>query len=138
MQHHPSLEMDSVGKICLQWMVMFLIASFLLFVSSKTIIVADTNISNNDAMKACLAKFGYTVENFDTFPFDEASSCYREWKSAETKKDFNNLQAFLDEHPWYRGSNWKWEEKAEYTCSKVYNSAIGVNSTLCQKPYYLN
>jgi Zn-dependent M32 family carboxypeptidase len=93
---------------------------------------------NNTVLKACLEQHGYTPEKFDTFDFNKSSACYHDWKAAETQKDYAKMRAFLKENPWFKGKNWKWEETAEYSCEKIYSTALLANITVCSKPYYIN
>jgi len=98
---------------------------------------ADTTHSN-EVMKSCLAEHGYTPENFETFKFSKSAACFHDWKTAEVQKDYEKQREFLQEHPWYKGKNWKWEERAEYSCEKIYSTALLANITVCSKPYYIN
>lgn len=112
--------------------------AWLFVVSTK--VNADTVSAkqNNTVMKACLEQHGYTPEKFDTFHFNKAAACYHDWKTAETEKDYAKMRAFLKENPWFKGKNWKWEETAEYSCEKIYSTALLANITVCSKPYYVN
>lgn len=98
---------------------------------------AETSHSN-EVMKQCLDQYGYTPEKFDTFDFSKPAACHSKWRVAEIEKNHVKMRKFLDEHPWYRGKNWKWEERAEYNCEKIYSTAYLNNITICTKPYYLN
>lgn len=89
-------------------------------------------------MKACLAQEGYTPENFDSFNFGKAASCFHDWKTAEAEKDRVKMRKFLDENPWFRGKNHKWAERAEYSCEKIYSTALLNTITVCSKPIYVN
>ena len=90
---------------------------------------------NNDVMKSCLKQYGYKQEKFDTFDFSKPAACHSKWRVAENTKETKKMQDFLKEHPWYKGKNWKWEQRAEYTC--VIRHDLG-GIELCTKPYYLN
>jgi hypothetical protein len=46
------------------------------------------------------------------------------------------MRSFLQEHPWYKGKNWKWEERAEYTCKHI--ETLQGSAEVCSKPYYIN
>jgi len=93
---------------------------------------------NNAVMKACLEQEGYTFDKFDTFNFSKAAACFHDWKIAEIEKDYAKMREFLKENPHFKGKNWKWEERAEYNCEKIYSTAYLNNITICTKPYYLN
>lgn len=95
-------------------------------------------LSNNKVMKYCLDATGYKPENLATFNFSEASNCYHGWKVQNEQEKAKERQAFLKEHPWYRGPKWQWEETAEYNCEKIYSTAYLNNITICTKPYYIN
>ena len=90
---------------------------------------------NNDVMKSCLKQYGYKQENFDTFDFSKPAACHSDWRVAENEKNVKKMREFLAQHPWYKGKNWKWETRAEYTCVKRMDLG-GIE--LCTKPYYLN
>lgn len=90
---------------------------------------------NNAIMKACLEQYGYTPEKFETFNFSRPAKCHSDWRIAQNEKSYAKMREFLDKHPWYKGTNWKWEERAEYTCTKRYD-LNGI--VVCHKPYYLN
>jgi hypothetical protein len=93
---------------------------------------------NNKVLKMCLAANGYTPDQFDTFDFGPAANCFHEWKIADTEQDYVKMRAFLEEHPWYRGKNWRWEEYVEYTCSTVISTKHTRNPTVCSKPIRIN
>jgi hypothetical protein len=90
---------------------------------------------NNRVMKACLDEYGYTPDNFNAFNFGPAAECFHKWRTAENSNETIKLREFLLEHPWYKGSNWQWEARAEYTCTKHYDKH-GIR--LCYKPIYMN
>jgi hypothetical protein len=98
---------------------------------------AATN-HNNEVIKACLEESGYTPEKFYEFNFSKAAACHSDWRVAQDNRDKEKQRQFLAEHPWYKGTNWKWEEKAEYTCEKIYSTQLMNTITVCSKPIYLN
>jgi len=93
---------------------------------------------SNNAMKACLDKYGYTPEKFDTFDFTKAAACHSEYRANVVANQDLERKQFLEEHPWYKGKNWKWEETAEYSCEKIYSTRLLRNIEVCSKPYYIN
>ena len=117
-------------KSCLQWMLLVLLVAFLFIITDE----AKANM-NNQVMKACLNEYGYTPEKFETFDFSKPAACHSKWRVAETSKEIAKMREFLLDHPWYKGKNWQWENRAEYTCVKRYD-LNGVE--VCSKPYYLN
>jgi hypothetical protein len=90
---------------------------------------------NNQAIKYCLDIYGYTPEKFDEFNWSGASSCFHEYDIANQNKKHEEIREFLKEKPWYKGKNWQWELRSEYTCAKRYDMN-GIE--VCSKPYYLN
>jgi len=93
---------------------------------------------NNLVMKYCLESTGYTPDKLSTFNFSEASRCYHGWKMLTQKDNEQERQEFLKNNPWYRGSNWKWEETAQYKCETIYSTKQLHNVTVCAKPIYIN
>ena len=90
----------------------------------------------NERMKECLDLYGYTPDKFDTFDFSKAAGCHQGHRTIEMLAQREEIKSFLKEKPHFRGTNWKWEEKAEYTCKHI-NTLQG-SAVVCQKPYYLN
>jgi hypothetical protein len=95
----------------------------------------DAYADNNDAIKACLALHDYSPEKFDTFNWNDASACYHKHLILQEESKRAKIKEFLKEKPWYKGANWQWETRAEYTCVKRYDMN-GIE--ICSKPYYLN
>ena len=91
---------------------------------------------SNQVMKQCLEQYDYKPENFYSYDFSKAAKCHSDWRIAENNRDRARIKEFLKKHPWYKGSNWKWEERAEYNCQKVYSDVGPI--TVCSKPYYVN
>jgi hypothetical protein len=91
--------------------------------------------NNNDYVKECLALHDYSPEKFDTFNWNAASACFHAKSIAQSEAVYAKLREFLEENPHYRGPNWDWERRAEYTCIKRYD-LNGIE--VCSKPYYLN
>lgn len=68
---------------------------------------------NNDAIKTCLLANGYEGNTqIMGFDFTKAAACYHDWKSGKLREEYINAQLWLEEHPWYKGKNWNWEEMA--------------------------
>lgn len=66
---------------------------------------------NNDAMKACLLAYGYEGHTqIMGFDFSGASACYHDWKIGKLREEYIMSKLWLEEHPWYTGTNWNWEE----------------------------
>jgi len=108
-----------------------LIAITILLVLAGSTVHANPN---NEALKLCLDAYGYNLKNFDTFDFSKAAACHSNKKEKKKIKLQEEQREFLKKRPWFRGTNWKWEEKAEYTCTKQYHTGL----TICHKPYYIN
>jgi len=79
-------------------MRVIILAAALCFVA----IGAQAEISNNDALKGCLAINGYTPEEFDTFNFNKASSCYHNFAAEKNRQELAELRDFLKHNPRYR------------------------------------
>ena len=100
---------------------------------------ANQNKLNNQMIKDCLDVFGYNrtapiEERLNNFDWQSASWCVAGFKMEESKKRQEEIKAFLKQNPWFKGKNWKWAERAEYTCTKNYSTGL----TYCHKPIYLN
>lgn len=68
---------------------------------------------SNDAMKTCLMAHGYEGNTqLMTFNFSKASACFHDWKVGELREKYIEGQLWLEEHPWYKGDNWDWEDVA--------------------------
>jgi len=89
---------------------------------------------NNEALKLCLDMHGYNLKNFDTFDFSSAAACHSKYRVERKIKLEEEQREFLKKRPWFRGTNWKWEDKAEYTCTKQHHTGL----TVCHKPFYIN
>jgi hypothetical protein len=108
--------------------MLLLVASFLFIISGE----AKANTSN-EVMKACLKEYNYSPDKFYSFDFSKPAYCHSKWRAAETSKERIKLREFLLEHPWYKGKNWRWETRSEYTCVKRYD-LNGIE--VCTKPFY--
>ena len=63
---------------------------------------ARAEVSNNEALKGCLAINGYTPDKFDEFDFTKASGCYHNWKAEKNRQELAELRDFLKHNPRYR------------------------------------
>lgn len=63
---------------------------------------ASAEVTNNAALKGCLAINGYTPEKFDTFNFNKASVCFQNWRSEKNREELAELRNFLKHNPRYR------------------------------------
>jgi len=57
---------------------------------------------SNQAMKACLAKFNYNVNQFDTFDFSKAARCHSNYRQAVQQKQLAEMRDFLKHNARYR------------------------------------
>lgn len=57
---------------------------------------------SNEAMKECLAKFNYSPEQFDTFDWRGAAKCHSDYRTAQNRIAYAELQDFLKHNPRYR------------------------------------
>jgi hypothetical protein len=100
--------------------------------------------SNNVMVIECLEVHGYDYDNPDveerinTFNFRAASGCVSNFIEEKQSKKVAEQREFLKEKPWYKGPNWRWELRSEYTCEHIYSSQTKTNIEVCHKPYYLN
>ena len=110
----------------------------LLFVNTA---FADEVKSNNTMIKECLDATGYDKtlpvdERLNTFDFRPASGCVSNFVVEKQKLKVAEARQFLENKPWFKGKNWKWEERAEYTCRKI--ETLQGSYEVCSKPIYLN
>jgi len=66
--------------------------------------VASTAWANpsNEAMKACLAKFNYTPDQFDTFDWSKAAACHSDYRVGVMEAEYAEMRDFLKHNPRYR------------------------------------
>ena len=57
---------------------------------------------SNEAMKQCLQKYNYSVDNFDSFDFTKAANCHSDYRVGENNKQLAELRDFLKHNPRYR------------------------------------
>lgn len=65
-------------------------------------VTSAESLSNNEAMKLCLAKYNYSVENFDTFDFSKAAACASDYRVAKNAAQLAEMRDFLKHNPRYR------------------------------------
>ena len=98
------------------------------------------DVSPNEMIKQCLDVWGYDrnepdpQKRLDQFDFRNASKCVAGFRYEYWQERIEADREFVKTKPWFRGTNWKWEERAEYTCTKEYHTGM----TICRKPYYVN
>ena len=80
----------------------WLIAAVGVFLTSTVFTYKAHANENNEMMKACLYKNGYTVEKFDSFDFGVAASCYQNYKTKANAEKLAELRDFLKHNPRYR------------------------------------
>lgn len=117
-----------------------LIAITILLVLAGSTVSADQH-SANKMIKDCLDVWGYDREapvdvRLNNFNWQGASECVAGFQYEEHLKRKEAIKTFLAEKPWFKGSNWKWQEKAEYTCRKI--TTLKGTYEICSKPIYIN
>lgn len=109
---------------------------------AAVVCASSANAKDNSAMiQDCLAVHGYdrtaTVEDrLDNFDWSSAAGCTSAFDVAKHEEKLAQIRQTLDQKPWYKGPNWRWELRSEYECSKVYTDHGPI--TLCSKPHYLD
>lgn len=103
--------------------------------------VANANdVSPNHMIKECLDVWGFDREEsnpqkrLDSFDFSHASGCISGFRHDEWMERIEEDRKVVERKPWLKGTNWKWEERAEYTCTKEHHTG----RTVCRRPYYMN
>jgi hypothetical protein len=93
--------------------------------------------SNHDS-KLCLERYGYSVENFDTFDWNKAAACASKLRQEQNAEELAELRDFLKHNPRYRvpgqSMNRCWGKPREMPFESVTASAsadgswhVGVN-----------
>lgn len=100
---------------------------------------ADIAPTNNKMIKECLTAFNYDYDapvdkRLNNFNWNKASNCVSNFNIEAQQKKVAAQREFLKKNPWFKGTNWKWQQKAEYTCVKQHHTGY----TVCSKPYYIN
>ena len=116
-----------------------LIAILVLF--STTAYAGITEKGNNEMIIECLDVYGYdrtlpVEQRLNTFDFRNASNCVSNFVVEQQKQKVEQQREFLDQNPWFKGKNWKWVERAEYTCRHI--DTLQGSYEVCSKPIYLN
>ena len=57
---------------------------------------------SNQVMKACLAKFNYSVNQFDTFDWSKAAKCHSDYRAAVRQAQLEEMRDFLKHNARYR------------------------------------
>ena len=57
--------------------------------------------ANHDS-KLCLERYGYSVENFDTFNWNKAAACASKLRQKQNAEELAELRDFLKHNPRYR------------------------------------
>lgn len=94
---------------------------------------------NNNMIKECLKAYDYDYDapvekRLNNFNWNAASGCVSNFNVEKQKKKVAEQREFLEKKPWFKGKNWKWQDRAEYTCTKQHHTGF----TVCHKPIYLN
>ena len=96
---------------------------------------------NNQMMIECLDAWGYprgaSVDDRMKWPYwREVSDCTSGFVLEEQQRKVKADREFVEKHPWFKGKNWKWQERAEYTCHKIHSDKGPIE--ICSKPFYIN
>ena len=87
-------------------------------------------MANNAFIKDCMTD--YQSNNFDNYNCAKAAACVQKYRTHEQELEVVEIREFLKRKPWFRGPDWKWEDTAEWRCSRQLSSG----RTICRKPYY--
>ena len=77
------------------------IVGTLAFVIGVWSFAANAN-PNNEMMKTCLLKQGYSIEIFDTFDFTKAAKCHSDYREGVQQAALAEQRDFLKHNPRYR------------------------------------
>jgi hypothetical protein len=113
------------------------ILGVLLLLSTAAYAESDYNM----AIKECLYKNGYVPGETDvrTFKFSGfAGKCVNKKHIELEKARYAKEREWLKQNPHYTGSNFKWEDKAEYFCERIYSTTMSNTITVCHKPIFIN
>lgn len=103
--------------------------------------VASTAWANpsNEAMKACLAKFNYTQDQFDTFDWSKAAACHSDYRVGVMEAEYAEMRDFLKHNPRYRvpgqSQNKCWGKPREMPFESAYikQTAMGFEAGVSYK-----
>ena len=87
-------------------------------------------MANNAFIKDCMTD--YQSNNFDNYNYAKAAACVQKYRTHEQELEVVEIREFLKRKPLFRGPDWKWEDTAEWRCSRQLSSG----RTICRKPYY--
>ena len=87
-------------------------------------------MANNAFIKDCMTD--YQSNNFDNYNYAKAAACVQKYRTHEQELEVVEIREFLKRKPWFRGPDWKWEDTADWRCSRQLSSG----RTICRKPYY--
>lgn len=113
----------------------------MLFLVSTTAHADIVVMGNNKMIKECLDVYGFdktlpVEQRLNTFDWRSASGCVSNFVVGKQQKKVAEQREFLDQNPWFKGKNWKWIERAEYTCRHI--DTLQGSYEVCSKPIYLN
>lgn len=108
--------------------------------ASLSLAYAMPERTNNQMMKECLAQFGYDYttsvdERLNNTDWAEVSACTAGFIQEKHFEYVKKRKEFLKQNPWYRGPNWRWELRTEYSCTML-GSDVGPRE-VCHKPAYV-
>ena len=103
--------------------------------------VASTAWANpsNEAMKACLAKYNYTLDQFDTFDWSKAAACHSNYRVGVMEAEYAEMRDFLKHNPRYRvpgqSQNKCWGKPREMPFESAYikQTAMGFEAGVSYK-----
>jgi len=103
--------------------------------------VASTAWANpsNEAMKACLAKFNYTPDQFGTFDWSKAAACHSDYRVGVMEAEYEEMRDFLKHNPRYRvpgqSQNKCWGKPREMPFESAYikQTAMGFEAGVSYK-----
>ena len=95
---------------------------------TASIMLATPAVADN--AKACMGD--YTQDNFHSYDFGKAAACMQRFRTIEQEQKVAELREFLKAKPHYKGPDWKWEQTADWRCSRQHPSG----RTVCRKPFY--
>ena len=103
--------------------------------------VASTAWANpsNEAMKACLSKFNYTQDQFDTFDWSKAAACHSDYRVGVMEAEYAEMRDFLKHNPRYRvpgqSQNKCWGKPREMPFESAYikQTAMGFEAGVSYK-----
>ena len=102
---------------------------YILTIIALTVASTAWASDNNQAMKACLAKYNYTLDQFDTFDWSKAAACHSDYRIGVQKAKNAELRDFLDANPRYRvpgqSQNRCWGKPREMPFESAYIEKTG-------------